>query len=344
MLNSEPHQRKDPAVAMLSEGSVGKILPFVYVRGALAHAGQIFGGLNPVNLLSEVVRRIELNVDFCDARGAEVMPPPTCLFMKDSKDRYDVSIPRSAFACFNMLTLGRTPEALLTQLEALCQAAVGRVLEDLARNHGRYRTLLGEAPAPLPWSVPVLRFDQLRGSGPGAAEASARVRAGARTMPQGTWEVVEALLDQAGTQTPAVVIGFVPPYYPSVTNADFGDPGHRAMALADHLIRFAGSAMGQACAKELFYGGISDLSYASIQQGEELERALLPNMPLHGPGYAVPFATIRRTAMPCINIGPWGKDFHRLSERVHRDDLLVAAPRLIWEAVRFMLDDRPGMR
>jgi arginine utilization protein RocB len=61
-------------------------------------------------------------------------------------------------------------------------------------------------------------------------------------------------------------------------------------------------------------------------------------MPLHGPAYSVPFAQIRGNAMPCINIGPWGKDFHRLTERVHRNDLLAATPRLLLEAVRFMLD------
>jgi len=186
----------------------------------------------------------------------------------------------------------------------------------------------------------VLRFEQIPrrgGAESRSAEIVAQVRAGARTMPQGTWDLVEALLDQAGSQGPAIVIGFVPPYYPAVTNAGLGDPGHRAMALAGHLVRRA-AARGQACVTEPFYTGISDLSYSSIQQGPELERALVPNMPLHGPAYSVPFAAIRGNAMPCINIGPWGKDFHRLTERVHKHDLLEATPRLLLEAVRFMLD------
>ena len=42
MINSEPHQRKDPARGVFSEGSVGKIMPFIYVRGYLSHIGKVF--------------------------------------------------------------------------------------------------------------------------------------------------------------------------------------------------------------------------------------------------------------------------------------------------------------
>ena len=33
--------------------------------------------------------------------------------------------------------------------------------------------------------------------------------------------------------------------------------------------------------------------------------------------------------MPCVNIGPWGKDLHKLTERVYKVDLLNRTPRLI---------------
>lgn len=38
MVNAEPHQRKTPEAGVIPGGSIGKILPFVYVRGILAHA------------------------------------------------------------------------------------------------------------------------------------------------------------------------------------------------------------------------------------------------------------------------------------------------------------------
>ena len=334
MVNAEPHQRRDPGVGLFSEGSVGKTLPFVHARGVLAHAGQVFGGLNPVNLVSEVARRLELNTDLCDARDGEVTPPPTCLFLKDSKDRYDVSLPRSAFACFNVMTLGRTPEEILGYLERQCREAAERVLGDMAAQHGRYLRLRGAPAASLPWSVRVIRFEQLEGA-PDARMAE-DLRSGRRGMIQATWDLVEAALDRAGIPGPALVLGFVPPFYPCVTNAAFGDAGHRAMGLTDHLIRHA-AARGQAYAREPFYTGICDLSYSSIQGG--LERGLVPNMPLHGPAYEIPFALIRANGMPCINIGPWGKDFHRLTERVRREDVVDITPGLMREAIEFMLGE-----
>ena len=344
MLNSEPQQRRDPAVGMLSEGSVGKMLPFIHVRGALAHASQVYSGANPVHLLCEVVRRVELDAGLCDQRAGETALPPTCLFFKDSKTRYDVSLPRSAFACFNVLALGRTPAALLAHLERTCAEAARGFLDALERSHARYRQLRGEPAPPLPWSVPVLRFQELAGPGagdPGAdglfAQAAQAVRSGQRTMPQATWELVDALLDRAGRPGPLVVLGFVPPFYPAVTNAGFGDPGHRAMGLAAHLIRFAARELGQRYLSEPFYTGISDLSYASLQDGPELEENLVPNMPLHGPAYAIPFPEIRANAMPCVNIGPWGKDFHKRTERVFLPDLCGRTPALVAEAVRLAL-------
>lgn len=45
MINAEPHERKNSKVGVFSEGSVGKIMPFVYVRGYLAHAGKVLKGL-----------------------------------------------------------------------------------------------------------------------------------------------------------------------------------------------------------------------------------------------------------------------------------------------------------
>ena len=50
MINSEPHQRKDFSQGIFSEGSVGKIMPFIYVRGYLSHIGKVFEGFNPLNL------------------------------------------------------------------------------------------------------------------------------------------------------------------------------------------------------------------------------------------------------------------------------------------------------
>ena len=306
MLNAEPHMRSNPALGVLSEGSMGKVMPFIYVRGAVAHSNQVFTGLNPVRLLCEMVRRIDLDPGLCDRSGAEVTIPPSCLFLKDSKVRYDVSLPRSAFACFNFLSLGRTPAELLGLLERTCAEAVQHVLGEVDRSHASWQRQRNEPATALPWSVPVLRFDQLSRSGAAAAgpdpvlaRVLPKVQDYSETMAQATWEVVEGMLDRgAGPQGPVVVLGYVPPYYPGVTNAAMGETGRGALDLAEHLVRFATETLGQPYTREPFYHIVCDLSYASVQGGDDLERTLFANMPLNGPAYGIPFPAIRANAMP----------------------------------------------
>jgi arginine utilization protein RocB len=42
IINSEPHQRKNKDIGIFPEGSVGKLMPFGYVRGYMTHIGKVF--------------------------------------------------------------------------------------------------------------------------------------------------------------------------------------------------------------------------------------------------------------------------------------------------------------
>jgi arginine utilization protein RocB len=138
MINSEPHERKDPEVGVFSEGSVGKIMPFVYVRGFLAHAGKVFEGLNPIHVMSKIVSRTELNMDFSDVVGNEAAPPPTWLYLKDSKEQYDVSMPLSVMGCFSILTLNQTPQSVLQHVKVICEESFDHVIDDMNNSYRRF--------------------------------------------------------------------------------------------------------------------------------------------------------------------------------------------------------------
>ena len=98
IINSEPHQITDKDIGVLSEGSVGKIMPFIYVRGYLSHVGKVFEGFNPVGLLARIISKTELNLELSYFIEGEVSPPPTWLYVRDSKSHYDVSMPLSTSA------------------------------------------------------------------------------------------------------------------------------------------------------------------------------------------------------------------------------------------------------
>lgn len=96
---------------------------------------------------------------------------------------------------------------------------------------------------------------------------------------------------------------------------------------------------GQKYSKEYFYTGICDLSYCGAVKREETEESLKRSMPFLGNIYSLPLKEMEETSMPCINIGPWGKDFHKLTERVYKEDLYERTPAILDFAVKSVLGD-----
>lgn len=69
----------------MHEGSVGKIMPVLYIRGVKSHISDPFSGVNPSLILSEIQRRTELNPAMCDINGLDASPPPVWINLKDHK-------------------------------------------------------------------------------------------------------------------------------------------------------------------------------------------------------------------------------------------------------------------
>ncbi|MCQ4638293.1 M20/M25/M40 family metallo-hydrolase [Anaerovorax odorimutans] len=352
MINSEPHQRKDFTQGIFSEGSVGKLMPFVYVRGYLSHIGKVFEGFNPLNLMSEIVRSTELNMDFCDAMGAESAPPPTWLYLKDSKKQYDVSMPLSASGCFSILTLDQTPAEVMEKVETVCTKAFGKILEEMNESYARFCQVAEPVAKELPWKVKVTDFASLCEEAAGAhgaafrenyekkvAHLSQSMREGTINIIESNFALVEFVFDYIEDLSPRVVCGLIPPYYPNVSNLYFEKLDPQVKTLAQDLDAYTWETYRQHYTKEYFYTGISDLSYTSIREGNRTLEALERSMPLFGDFYSIPVAAIETITMPCMNIGPWGKDFHKLTERVCREDLFERTPRIINKAVSLLLDD-----
>jgi arginine utilization protein RocB len=44
-------------------------------------------------------------------------------------------------------------------------------------------------------------------------------------------------------------------------------------------------------------------------------------------------------SVPVINIGPWGKDLHKFTERVFKTDLCGRTPQLLESAIDFLIGE-----
>ncbi|OFB64153.1 hypothetical protein, partial [Synergistes jonesii] len=149
--------------------------------------------------------------------------------------------------------------------------------------------------------------------------------------------LVNWLFDNVKDTSPCVVYGLIPPYVPHVSNGYFSVLSDNIKSLPDKLNAFTLNEFGQRYTTEHFYTGISDLSYSSTFNKQEVEATLKENMLFWGRLYDLPVDAIEQISMPCINIGPWGKDFHKMTERVLKEDLYVRTPQIIAEAIRLVL-------
>lgn len=141
------------------------------------------------------------------------------------------------------------------------------------------------------------------------------------------------MMDRRAGSEPTIVYGLVPPYYPAVSNFEYEKQGGIASTLVDTLTKFSIDNFGLDYEKEYFYTGISDLSYAQMKDAPEVRKALADSTPLFGGVYDVPLEGIEAISMPVMNIGPWGKDFHKMTERVLIEDELVRTPAILHKAI-----------
>lgn len=349
MINSEPHQRKDFSKGVFSEGTVGKMMPFVYVRGFLSHAGKVFEGLNPVSVLSEIVTRTEVNMAYADAVNGEAAPPPTWLYMKDSKDRYDVSMPLTAQGCFSVLTQKQTPAELLEKVKVTCEEGFSAVIDRMNDNYADFCEKTGQPVKPLPWKTKVVNYGELYAEAEGyggdafrkayAEEMQAVLRdmqEGKVHMIEGNFRLIERIYDFIEDISPRVVYGLLPPYYPNVSNIYFDGIAPAARNMSEKLNQYTEEMYGQQYTKEYFYTGICDLSYINIDDPKKQRDSVAGSMPLFGEYYDIPFEAIKEISMAGINIGPWGKDFHKLTERVYKEDLYERTPRILDHAITLL--------
>ncbi|MGN0735312.1 MAG: M20/M25/M40 family metallo-hydrolase [Anaerovoracaceae bacterium] len=351
MINSEPHQRKTKDEGVFSFGSIGKMMPYVYVRGCLAHAGKVFEGLNPTGVMAEIVRRTEVNMEMSDTVGSEAAPPPTWLYLRENKISYDVSMPLTINGCLSVLTLNQSPADVMGKLRDICQQAFQAVIDDMNKNYAVFLEETGQPARRLPWEAKVVDFGELYQEA--KADYGERFeRAYQKKMEEikdalhkenasliiSNFELVDFVYNYVNDLSPRVVIGLMPPYYPNVANVlGNADVSGETEDMYSWLKQYTKEKFDQHYICENYYTGISDLSYSSIGDGKAVADSLKAYMPFFGDIYNLPMDAIEDVSMPCVNIGPWGKDFHKLTERVLKEDLYVRTPQILDFAVRKVL-------
>ena len=324
-------------------GTTGKIMPYFLCLGQASHVNDYAEGANAALIAADVVRMLEGNKAFICGKGLDTLPPPTCLSCQTRVGTYSVSLPDKAACYFNVLTDHATPGDTLQRLKGIASEAL---LAACNQMHQSARELAhkGADVAVTRKNGRVLTYKELTDLAAeklgGQQEFSRRQKAFLDTldsqtdMREAAIRVSEWVWEVSALRGPAIVLGFLPPYYPSRLNAE-RTPKERELKRiireqADRAKELAGD--GAVTVQEIF-GGITDLSYLGFQGAPSGLKALGENMPGWGELYSLPMRELLSLDIPVANMGPAGKDAHKATERLELNYSLKIAPLLLLETI-----------
>ena len=329
-------------------GTTGKIMPLFFCIGHEAHAGYAFEGVSSAVMASHIVLSMDGNRDFSDAAGTEVLPPPVCLKLKDLRENYSVTLPEKSIAYFNVLTVSKTPRVILDMCRKIANAALDKTLqhirssaEDIAEKMGREAVSLPE------WKPAVFTVEEIKRMAALKVQQSGRLS----KIDMSAWEkeiidslpnsldarekgiaLLDRLIVMAGLKGPAIVIGFVPPFYPHRLNMRKSENEQKLRNIMETLKQNIDARVGQISLLECF-SGIMDLSFMGFQGKEDDLEDLAANMPGWGSIFSFPVHDLATLDVPIASVGPAGKDAHQATERLELDYSLRIAPEILTQVI-----------
>lgn len=282
---------------VVAMGSVGKQLLTAFVVGKEAHASYPRDGANATYIAAELVTEFELAAELEEVTGEELAAPPTTLHAKDLKAGYNVTTPAQSFVYWNTLQHRRPAAEVLEISLALARRAVARAGLKVQRR------------------IPVMGFADLmarvssEAAAPFAAELAQRSDL---DLPERSKLLTQHVWQLSGLSGPAVVMGFGSIPYPAV-------------ALRNENLRalIAGAVKPMGLGVVEYFAGISDMSFAGEAAGDF--SVVAANTPIWGTS----FALAEPAGYPCVNIGPWGRDYHHWLERLHAPYAFEVLPKVL---------------
>ena len=312
-LNSEPSFSQDPSdiEEYIYTGTIGKIMPSALFYGKETHVGEPLKGITASFLNSYLTAEMEWNDLFLEQVYDEVTPLPVSLEQKDLKTHYSTQTPYRSYALYNIFLMQRSAEEIFSIFKKVAEQAMAKCQE-------RYLEICQRQGVTPIGDIKVLTYQELY-------EYSV-----AKLSLQSVEEIIDEIMKNAALDdreksiaiadqlmirnqelAPATVLLFAPPYYPPASSKD----NEMVQKLVDSVLLQA-KEMEIPLSSKNYFNGISDLSYCqnlAIGGWQAYEE----NTPVWNRSYEVPFAAMNEISAPVINIGPFGKDAHQISERLH---------------------------
>lgn len=328
-------------------GSVGKLLPLILCVGRETHVGEPMSGLNAGWMAAEIVNKMELSDTFVEEREGEVNPPPTCLKVSDLKTEYSVQTPNLSYVLCNVLTLRQSPGDVLHKVKQAARDAADDIAGKLKKKYKVYND--GDYTEHVKVLTPnVYTYEELykKGQAVYGPDFADRLHAILAEGDSGDLDLQHLSLKLATElagffidEAPYYLIMFAPPYYPHIHLDNETASEQKIHTAIQNVVREAKETYGEDIKVKKFFGGLSDISYCRIADPETVVVTLRENMPLLGSVYRIPLYEMISLDLPAINIGPYGKDAHKRTERLALSFSTKVAPALLKSAIHHVLSN-----
>lgn len=333
-IDSEPTiTQLDKGTGWIHLGSIGMYTPFTFVLGKETHAGEYFEGLSASLIAFKLGNLIEGSGDFADVFKDVVYPPLTCLKMKDLKPTYSVTVIERIAMYHNVLFVKKTPEEIIM----LLKKAASLTIKESINDQNKKRKVQGTLTKEIPMECLVLEFKELLtlASDKSNKDIQEILKEYLNTispkieLQERGLMLVNYLIDLANLKGPAVIVGFLPPYCPSIYNERKSKKELDIIAAVEEIITEAEEAFSDKINVAEIYEGISDLSEFGFKGNEKDQEIISTNTPAWGIDFTYPFNRSKNLNIPVLNIGPIGKDAHKLTERLYLPYTLETLPFLL---------------
>lgn len=335
-LNSEPSFSQHPQDEnyYIYSGTIGKIMPAALFYGRETHAGEPLSGINSHYMASFLTKRMEYIPDFTEEVYGERTPLPVCLKTYDLKNDYSTQTSNHAAALYNVFLMKqnaadimKTFKAISTESMESCQAQYEDICyRENVQPVGKIKVIdYGELLDYAVKKIGVQSVEEIKHRMIGNTNLDER---------EMSIHICDELMALCQELAPAVVLFFAPPYYPAI-NSSGNTFVQQQIAITQKRLK----EKFNVDAKQVHYfNGISDLSYVNYDRDDIGWKDFKNNLPVWEGVYSIPFEEMQLLQAPVLNIGPYGKDAHKLTERLHKESAFVQTPYILKEMIKSMCE------
>ncbi|WPF79300.1 M20 family metallopeptidase [Bacillus velezensis] len=324
-------------------GAAGKLLPCFAIYGREVHVGDTLSGIDPNLIASEITRRIHNNIHMAENIEGELVLPPTCLYQRDNKEAYNVQTAVSSYVYFNYFIYEKTAKEVMDQLTAVADEACRETEQKLSDYYDEYCERTSLPKKEMSWNVQVYSLEdylkRLRSRGIDPAQCIEQTFKTYEHLElrMRCFKAVEELQKLDPEQGAKVIIFYAPPYLPHNYLKEESTRDRLLQHVIQEAVDKTAALTGETFVFKKFFPYLADGSFLSLHETDEEVSAFTDNFPGWDVIGTIPFKEIRELNIPSVNIGVYGKDGHKWTERVYKPYTFHVLPELIQQTTMHLL-------